>query len=246
MDLIRKGDQGLGVGRIQQFLTEAGYAIPQPELMAMRFLDGTYAAVRAFQASHVGPSGHPLTEDGVVGDETSWALQHPGGSNAYILDGWRYDASSVRDAVRPVLDTAVAEIGVAEQPDGSNDGPQVRKYTAPDFIGDPWCALFAVWAFVKGLGTCPFGRLAATWSIYEWAKQNGRVLGDAATPQPGDLFLILRGEEHDQNRRGHTMIICADLGGGKYATVAGNESNAVRGGIRSRSAISATVRAVPL
>lgn len=246
MDLIRKGDQGLGVGRVQQLLTEAGYNIPQTELMSMRFLDGTYAAVRAFQASHTGPDGHPLSEDGVIGDETSWALQHPGGGNKYILDGWRYDASMVRAEVRPVLDIAVAEIGVCEQPDGSNDGPQVRKYTSPGFIGDPWCALFTWWAFQKGLGSCPFGRVAATWAIYNWAKANARLLSDAAMPQPGDLFLILRGDPKDPNHHGHTMMVCADLGGMKYATVAGNESNAVRGGIRQRSAVSAVVRPIPL
>lgn len=246
MSLVRKGDTGIAVGRVQQKLIEAGYNVPQPEMMAIQFGDGTYDAVRSFQASHVGPGGRPLSEDGIVGDETWWALQHPGGDAAFIADGWSFDASTVRDVIRPTLVIAAGEIGVREDPDGSNDGPQIRQYTDPGFIGDPWCALFASWAFEKGMGACPFGRLAATWAIYEWAQQHGFVLGDAAIVQPGDVLLILRGDRNDPKRRGHTMICCTNLGGGKLATIAGNESNAVRGGIRDRSALSAIVRVVPL
>lgn len=245
--VVRKGDTGVAVGRVQQALIENGYNISPAETTAIKFDDSTYEAVRSFQASHLGPGGHPLAEDGVVGDQTWWALQHPGGEAAFITKDWTFDAAGMREAVRPTLVIAAGEIGNREDPDGSNDGPQIRQYTDPGFIHSPWCALFASWAFEKGMGASPFGRIAATWAIYEWAVANGRLLGDAAVPQPADLFLILRGERHDPKHRGHTMIVCSDdLGGGRFCTIAGNESNAVRGGIRARSAISAIVRVVPL
>lgn len=246
MSLVRQGDDGLAVGRVQQALLEAGYDVPNDERIAVHFGSGTYDAVRAFQVSHLGPSGVPLTEDGIVGDQTWWALQHPGGHTNYTVPGWRYDLSIVRAEVRPALETAVGEIGTCEQPDGSNDGPRIRLYTAPDFIGSPWCALFASWCFAKLDGGSPFGRIAATWAIYDWAVAKGRIVGAADTPQPGDIFLILRGSRNDPGRRGHTMIVCTDLGGGLFATIEGNASNAVRGCVRQKLSVSAVVRPVPL
>ena len=246
-DIVRPNDTGLAVGRVQQALSEAGYAIPSTENTLQQFGAGTYAAVRAFQTSHLGPDGKPLSVDGVVGPKTWWALQHPGGTDAFIADGWHFDASMVRDAVKPALVAAAAQISVHEDPDGSNDGPLVRQFTAPGFIGDPWCCLFASWAFAHLIGGSPFGRIASTWALYEWAQAHGLVLPPAAIPQAGDVFVVLHGERTDPNHRGHTGMLCGgDMGGNNFPTIAGNESNAVRGGIRNRDAVSAILRVVPL
>lgn len=246
MILVRKGDTGLAVGRVQQALVEAGYAVPQSENAQQTFGDGTYDAVRSFQASHLGPSGHPLVEDGIVGDETWWSLQHPGGGAGYTASGWLYVPAQARAEVRPALDAAYGQLGVHEDPDGSNDGPLVRTFTDPGFIGSPWCALFASWAFAQLPGGSPFGRIAGTWALYEWAQARGLVVAAGDALLPGDLFVILRGERTDPNHRGHTGIVCADLGGGHFATIAGNESNAVRGGLRTRDGVSAILRPVPV
>ncbi len=239
---------GISVGRVQQALIEAGYDVSAVESAQFLFGDGTYDALRSFQASHVGADGHPLVEDGVVGDNTWYALQHPGHEGGeYTLPDWRCNPSQIREQVKRVIDVAVGEIGVHEIPDGSNDGQRIRVYTAPGFIGSPWCALFASYCFSQLDGGSPFGRVAATWALYEWAQANNAVLGAAAMPQAGDILLILRGDQHDAiNRRGHTMIVCGVLDDGRLATIAGNESNAVRGGIRVRSAVSAVIRPVPL
>ncbi len=248
MDLIRKGMSGVSVGRLQQILVEANYAISSIETQQFAFGDSTYDALKAFQASHLGPSGHPLSEDGVVGAETWYALQHPGHEGGdYTLPEWRCELSQVREQVRRVLEVAVGEIGIHEIPDGSNDSPRIRTYTAPDFIGSPWCALFASYCFSMLDGGSPFGRIAATWALYEWAQKNNRVLSAAASPSPGDVFLILRGDQYDSvNRRGHTGIICGVLDDGRLASIEGNASNAVRGGIRNRHDVSAIIRPVPL
>lgn len=250
MNLIRKGDSGPGVGAVQQMLVEANYSVPAAELSGSVFGDGTYEAVRAFQASHLGPDHHPLSEDGVVGEQTWWALQHPGGDGGgrFTAPGWRCDVSQVRSEARRVIEIAFGEIGVCEDPDGSNDGPRVRIYTAPDFIGSPWCALFASWCLQRGSDYgSPFGRIASTWGIYEWALKNGRVLSASDESLPGDLFLILRGDASDPKRHGHTGFVCgpSDVDG-RFATIAGNESNSVRGSFRKRSDVSAIVRVIPV
>ena len=244
--LVQLGATGLAVGRIQQALSEAGYAIPSDENAQQHFGVGTQLAVRGFQASHLGPTGKPLYVDGVVGDQTWWSLQHPGGTDAFIADGWRFDASTVRDAVKPALVAAAAQISVHEDPDGSNDGPLIRPFTAPDFIGSPWCALFASWAFAHLPGGSPFGRIAATWALYEWAEAHGFILPPAALPQAGDVAVILHGERTSPSRHGHTMMVCGSLTGDTFPTIAGNESNAVRGGLRTRDGVSAILRVVPL
>lgn len=246
MTLVRKGDTGLAVGRVQQALVEAGYSVPVTENSQQVFGDGTYDSVRAFQASHLGPAGKSLGEDGVVGEETWWALQHPGGGLAYTTPGWLYNPGDARPEVRPALDAAYLKIGVHEEPDGSNDGPAVRMFTDPGFIGSPWCALFASWAFAQLPGGSPFGRIAGTWALYEWAEAKGLLVPASAPVLPGDIGVILRGERKDPNHRGHVMPICADLGNGRLATIAGNESNSVRGGVRDRSALSAILRPVPV
>ncbi|MBI5104845.1 MAG: hypothetical protein HZB46_07650, partial [Solirubrobacterales bacterium] len=46
------------------------------------------------------------------------------------------------------LQAAQAEVGVAEQPPGSNDSPRIAQYreaTAGSGVG-PWCAYFTSWA----------------------------------------------------------------------------------------------------
>jgi len=244
MILIRKGMSGVVVGNIQQALTENGYTIPQTELYTDTFGEGTYEAVRSFQASHLGPEHVPLISDGIVGDNTFWALQHPGGLNDgdFFAPGWFYNVDTVPLRLIPVLAAACGEIGVCEDPDGSNDGAAVRKYTAPDFLGDPWCMLFASWAYTHLEGGCPWGRIASCWGLYEWAMDKGKLLLSVELVRPGDILLILRGYRSDPKRRGHAMIVCSVLSDERIATVAGNESNAVRGGLRERNTISAIVR----
>jgi hypothetical protein len=46
------------------------------------------------------------------------------------------------------LAAAQSQVGVSEQPPGSNDGPQIAEYrtaTAGSGVG-PWCAYFTSWA----------------------------------------------------------------------------------------------------
>jgi hypothetical protein len=221
---------------LHQELIEAGEAIAADELAAGVIGPSTTAAVCSFQARHTGSDGHALAVDGVVGPATAWALAHPNGGVArYTAAGWRCEPSQAREAVRDALVGAVNEIGACEQPDGSNRGPRVDVFTAPD-LGIPWCAAFVSWCY--RLAGSPFGRLLSAYKIAEWAKARGRVATD---PEPGDLFIILRGDLH-----GHVGMVAGAPVAGRFCTVEGNAGNAVRGLVRACDAVTLFVRPIPL
>lgn len=121
-----------------------------------------------------------------------------------------------------MLAAAQQEVGVAEQPPGSNDGPRIAEYrtaTAGAGIG-PWCAYFVSW-LGRQAGT-PLGEagqgFGAVKDVAAWAQRTGRSLPAGATPQPGDL--IVWGSEHI----GIVESVDPD---GRIHTIEGNSSNAV-------------------
>jgi hypothetical protein len=122
------------------------------------------------------------------------------------------------------LAAAQGQVGVAEQPPGSNDGPQIAQYrtaTAGSGVG-PWCAYFTSWAAAQAgvpLGEAGqgFGSVSA---VYAWAQRTGRATpaGPGVRPNPGDL--IVWGGRHI----GIVESVDAD---GSIHTIEGNSSNAV-------------------
>jgi CHAP domain len=122
------------------------------------------------------------------------------------------------------LAAAQSQVGVAEQPPGSNDGPQIAQYrtaTAGSGVG-PWCAYFTSWAAAQAgvpLGEAGqgFGSVSA---VYAWAQRTGRATpaGPGVRPNPGDL--IVWGGRHV----GIVESVDAD---GSIHTIEGNSSNAV-------------------
>ena len=122
------------------------------------------------------------------------------------------------------LAAAQSQVGVSEQPPGSNDGPQIAEYrtaTAGSGVG-PWCAYFTSWAAAQAgvpLGEAGqgFGSVSA---LYSWAQRTGRATpaGPGVRPNPGDL--IVWGGRHI----GIVESVDAD---GSIHTIEGNSSNAV-------------------
>lgn len=80
----------------------------------------TTAAVRLFQARFTAPNGTPLKVDGVVGPITWGALFPEAVEPARPATGLAERALAV----------AAAEVGVKEDPPGSNRGPRVAEYLA--------------------------------------------------------------------------------------------------------------------
>jgi hypothetical protein len=125
-------------------------------------------------------------------------------------------------AGRAALQAALAEVGVAEQPPGSNDSPRIaqfRQATAGSGVG-PWCAYFVSWAARQagapiGDSGQGFGRVDDVWA---WGQRTGRAMPAAGTtPQPGDLIVW---DEHI----GIVQSVDAD---GSIHTVEGNSSDRV-------------------
>jgi len=116
---------------------------------------------------------------------------------------------------------AESQVGVTEQPPGSNDGPQIATYrtaTQGAYAGAPWCAYFVSWcASQAGAPIGDHGQgLGSVAEITDWARSTGRL---TQTPAPGELILF--GTEHV----GIVKSVNAD---GSLTTVEGNASNGVR------------------
>jgi hypothetical protein len=97
-------------------------------------------------------------------------------------------------AGQAILNAVRNEVGVAEQPPGSNDSPRIAQYrqaTAGSGVG-PWCAYFVSWAARQAgvpLGDSGqgFGRVD---DVYAWAQRTGKAIpAGGGTPQPGDLIV---------------------------------------------------------
>jgi hypothetical protein len=122
------------------------------------------------------------------------------------------------------LAAAQAEVGVAEQPPGSNDGPRIAEYrsaTAGSGVG-PWCAYFTSWAAAQAgapLGEAGQG-FGSVGALYGWAQRTGRATpaGPGVQPTPGDL-IVWGGH--------HIGIVESVDGDGSIHTIEGNSSNAV-------------------
>src|SRR4051812_25352897 len=103
-------------------------------------------------------------------------------------------AGGATSAGQRALQAAQAEVGVAEQPPGSNDAPRIAQYrqaTAGSGIG-PWCAYFASWA-ARSVGAPlgdqgqGFGSVEQVWS---WAQGAGKAIpAGTQPPQTGDLIV---------------------------------------------------------
>jgi hypothetical protein len=121
-----------------------------------------------------------------------------------------------------VLNAVRNEVGVAEEPPGSNDGARISQYrqaTAGSGVA-PWCAYFVSWAAREAgvpLGDAGqgFGRVDDVWA---WAERSGKAIPAAgAQPQPGDLIVW---DEHI----GVVESVGAD---GTISTIEGNSSDSV-------------------
>jgi hypothetical protein len=129
-----------------------------------------------------------------------------------------------------LLAAAESQLGQAEQPPGSNEGPAIAQYraaTAGAAPGEPWCAYFASWA--GGQAGTPLGvhgeGLGSVSAIWSWAQSSGRAVanGPGVVPKPGDLIVF---GDH------HVGIVKEVLPSGQIATIEGNYENKVAANVR--------------
>lgn len=139
------------------------------------------------------------------------------------------------------LAVARKEIGVTEDPKGSNRGPRVDQYQ--DGKGQSWCAHFVSWC-VRQVGESPFGHLAAVEALRRWAQARGLYLpADTNPPLAGDIFTMARTDAQGRIVGGHTGFVQGyDARGGRVRTVEGNSGDAVAERTRSVTALDGFIR----
>ena len=126
---------------IQQRLNQTGCGPVQVDGV---FSAETLEAVELFQARSLDFQDRPLVVDGQVGMMTWAAL--------FKSEVLRSPTSPAGSLLATVLLVASGEVGVMEEPPGSNRGPKVDQYLASVGLNAQdgsfaWCAGFVYWCF---------------------------------------------------------------------------------------------------
>lgn len=116
---------------------------------------------------------------------------------------------------------AESQVGVTENPPGSNRGEKIKQYLAATGLGSglPWCMAFLSWTGDFALGArWPLPLVAGCVSAYEDADARDMV---HALPNRGALFLqwVPR-----MGRFAHAGVCLSPVRGGAWVTIEGNTS----------------------
>ena len=225
--VIKKGDQDeTTVRRIQRRLNARGCGPIDPDGV---FGVETERAVKLFQARFPDVDGQPLVVDGKIGSIT-WAA----------LFG-EESVPATDTAPSPLLAKAItiakSQIGVMEQPPGSNRGPEVDEYVRRVGLSPAgkfaWCAAFLYFCFDEASRaqgrTNPVVKTAGVLDHWNTAGRRGvprvtkaRAVQDPGLVQPGHIFIIDTGAP---GGGGHTGLV-VEVVGGKLVTIEGNTNDA--------------------
>jgi hypothetical protein len=159
-----------------------------------------------------------------------------------------------------IVATAVAEIGHAEMPKGSNRGPRIDVYRPEwkrdDLLhadkrlgklakGDPWCSWYVTWCWNMALAKHPLGRpiggcyalATRAMELGLWIPLSGKQDTDMLfAAYPGCAFVLLDKPIKEGQSDGHTGIITGvSEDGATVSTVEGNSGDQVRAGKRELS-----------
>jgi hypothetical protein len=131
--------------------------------------------------------------------------------------------------VGETLAVARREVGVREEPLGSNWGPRVAQYLRRAGYRQPefWCGAFVYWCIDEaGLRlepashwVNPFLRTGSCAAIEQWAIGNGTL---TLKPAPGDVFLVRGFVASEGAYRAHHTGLVTAVNGDRVATVEGN------------------------
>lgn len=179
----------------------------------------TFHAVKKYQCTHCDGQSHPLVIDGKIGLLT-WTS---------LFEEKFIPAETSNELYDEVIRIAVGEIGVCEDPLGSNEGERIDEYLrsvdmAP---GYPWCAAFVYWCFMTASMNLyirnPVPRTAGCMQL--WKKSvdvritRKEALQNPSLIVPGLIFIISRGDG-----KGHTGIVIG-VENGIIHTIEGNTNN---------------------
>ena len=214
--IIKAGEANKTIVKaVQQRLNEVGLG---PIEVIGIFGPKTTNAVKLFQAMHKDQNGNPLEIDGKIGSVT-WEILF-GQETVPVIE------ETTNQLLAEALKVAISQIGVMEEPPGSNRGKKVEEYQASVGIGPGtfWCAAFVYWCFQKAAEK--IGRknpvLKTGHCMTHWNNTPGKkilaanAVNNPSLIKPGHIFLINTGGSH-----GHTGII-ESVEGGFINTIEGN------------------------
>src|SRR5215472_4832677 len=194
----------------------------------------TEEAVELFQTRSADHFGLPLDVDGKVGPLT-WA-------SLFAAPQVPTVATTSSPLLAETLNFAATQIGVMEQPLGSNRGPKVDMYLRsvgidPTTGSFPWCAAFVYFCFQQAatsLGS-PNPVIKTAGVLDHWNRAGAAGIRRLGTPEcvanpslvaPGMIFVIL-----NKNATGHCGLV-EGITGTFLTTIEGNTNdNGSREGI---------------
>lgn len=126
-----------------------------------------------------------------------------------------------------LVSIAVSQIGVTEDPKGSNNVPYNTAYYGREVSGSayPWCMVFVWWCF-KEAGLQSFfydgKKTASCTTIMRWAKQTGQFV--TSNFRRGDVLLF----QFDADEYADHTGILEEVKDGKLIVIEGNTNDEVR------------------
>lgn len=233
--VIKKGESNTQLlQQIVAALKTKGYDDPALETV----YDAAFASViKLYQSQHSDTAGRPLRIDGEIGPLTWGSL--------FATPAPAMPALSPLAA--ETLKVANGEIGVTEQPPGSNSGPKVNAYLASVGLGPGyfWCMAFVYWCVKQAAQTLhqpvpiyKTGGCVESWNHTPTAQRltAAAAKADPSLVTPGMIFI------HDYGAgKGHTGIVVS-ASHGALVTIEGNADPA--GGSNGLSVLKLNKRSV--
>lgn len=243
--VLKFGSKGANVASLVRLLEERGIP-PRPPVTAAEptFGRAIENSVLYFQMTHQDEDGNWLEVDGVVGPSTWWSLKHTAERNqrSFLKAGIPKGIEGKR---RGLLETAVKQHGVREDPRRRNRGKEVDKFLPTEITADkhragqPWCCYFVSWVAREVYGRHILGRPVASCHVaWRRATEKGRWIANDGRklPTPGDAFLILHADPKKGWCTGHIgLVLQVSKDGKSINTVEGNCGDRVKIGTRHLS-----------
>lgn len=224
--IIKMGDPDREtVTTIQHRLNEVGCG-PLEETGVFR--EKTKRSVKLFQARFPDASGLPLKIDGEVGSFTWGAM-----FGAMSVPS---ETKAPSRLTKAVIEFAVTQIGILENPLGSNRGPEVDQYLRavglnPAGNSFPWCVAFTHFCYLKAAEKVridnPHIKTAGVlkhWNVAKTTPGVSRItraeaVADPGLVKPGSLFIIDFGGGF-----GHSGLV-VETANGRLVTIEGNTND---------------------
>jgi hypothetical protein len=219
--IVKKGSTNkAAVSAVQKRLTEMGCGMLKGSGV---FGDQTHQAVILFQMRFPDQYGAPLKPDGQIGPLT-WAALF--GRQSIPV------AEPASGLLKQALAIARTQVGITENPVGSNSGPEVNSYLKSVGLGKgfAWCAAFVYWCFNEAADKqgCENPLIKTAGVLDHWRKAMDREIAvvrhvaaknNPVLVKPGMIFIMDYGSGN-----GHTGFV-EKIEEGRLVTIEGNTND---------------------